>query len=136
MSWRVVATYSFPYEAQIAKARLDSVGIPSQIENEHTINMNWMYSNALGGVRIAVPLSYIDDAIFLLESDFSQDLKEQLQFTDPLCPKCQSLNIEPYTEGKRAAFLVFTLLGFPLYHYKHGYLCQNCGHFFTYCDDV
>ncbi len=39
MKWMVIAQYSFPYEAHIAKARLESVGIPAYIENEHTINM-------------------------------------------------------------------------------------------------
>lgn len=38
VKWVVIKSYSYPYEAQIAKARLTSVGIPAMIENEHTIN--------------------------------------------------------------------------------------------------
>lgn len=49
MQWIVVRTFSFPYEAQIAKTQLEAFGIPVYIENEHTINMDWFYSNALGG---------------------------------------------------------------------------------------
>ncbi|MCU4386420.1 DUF2007 domain-containing protein [Acinetobacter haemolyticus] len=58
MTWIVVKSFSFPYEAQIAKTQLEAAGIPAQIENEHTINMNWLYSNALGGVRLLVPNAY------------------------------------------------------------------------------
>ncbi len=50
MQWIVIKTFSFPYEAQIAKTQLEVFGIPVYIENEHTINMDWFYSNALGGV--------------------------------------------------------------------------------------
>ena len=46
MQWIVVKTFSFPYEAQIAKTQLEAFGIPAYIENEHTINMDWFYSNA------------------------------------------------------------------------------------------
>ena len=45
---KTIATYSFPYEAQIARARLDSEGIPAFVADEQTINMQWLYSNALG----------------------------------------------------------------------------------------
>ncbi|MFW0922113.1 DUF2007 domain-containing protein, partial [Vibrio parahaemolyticus] len=34
-----------------------------------------------------------------------------------------------FTKGKRPAFLVFILLGFPLFFYKHGYKCKQCGEF-------
>lgn len=70
MKWVVIKSYSYPYETQIAKARLTSVGIPAIIENEHTINMDWLYSNALSGVRIAVADDRIEVAKFLLEHVF------------------------------------------------------------------
>lgn len=54
MIWIIVQSFSFPYEAQIAKTQLEAAEIPARIENEHTINMDWLYSNALGGVRLLV----------------------------------------------------------------------------------
>ena len=45
-----VARFSFPHEAYIAKASLEAAGIDSFIADEHTINMQWLYSNAMGGV--------------------------------------------------------------------------------------
>lgn len=130
MSWIEVASYSYPYEAQIAKSRLISVGIPAYIENEHTINMDWLYSVAMGGVRVLVPKNYETDAKYLLENDFSQDLDEEFQLTHLHCPHCQSEQVEPYTEGKKMAFVLFAALGFPLFKYKHGYKCLDCHIFF------
>ncbi len=130
MKWVVIKSYSYPYEAQIAKARLTSVGIPVIIQNEHTINMDWLYSNALGGVRVAVASDRVEDAKFLLNHDFSQDVDEEFNQSKKHCPNCKCNAIEPYTKGKRSAFLLFAIIGFPLNKYEHGYRCQQCNTFF------
>ncbi|WP_109439817.1 putative signal transducing protein [Acinetobacter haemolyticus] len=128
MKWVVAETYSFPYEAQIARTQLEAAGIPARIENEHTINMDWLYSNALGGVRLLVHEVYLKEAQGLLAQDFSQELEQQFGSSER-CPQCGSFDIKPYTEGKRPAYLVFLLLGFPLFSYKHGTKCQQCQYF-------
>ena len=130
MQWVVAETYSFLYEAQIAKTQLEAAEIPARIENEHTINMDWLYSNALGGVRLLVPESYAEEAKALLAQDFSQELEQQFGAGES-CPHCGSRDIQPYTEGKRPAYLVFLLLGFPLFFYKNGTKCKQCQHFWS-----
>lgn len=130
MKWVVAETYSFPYEAQIAKTQLEAAGIPARIENEHTINMDWLYSNALGGVRLLVPDPYFEQAQALLAQDFSHEVEQEFGLSER-CPQCGSTDIKPYTEGKRPAYLVFLLLGFPLFSYKHGTKCQQCQHFWS-----
>ncbi len=85
MAWIVVQSFSFPYEAQIAKTQLEATEIPTRIENEHTINMDWLYSNALGGVRLLVPEHYADEAKALLAQDFSQELEQQFGASES-CP--------------------------------------------------
>lgn len=78
MQWIVIKTFSFPYEAQIAKTQLEAFGIPVYIENEHTINMDWFYSNALGGVRLLVPENYVDEAKSFLEKTLVMSLNKSL----------------------------------------------------------
>ena len=124
---REVASFSFSHEAHIAKARLDAADIPVFITDEHTINMQWLYSGALGGVRLLVPFAYEKNARDLLAIDFSESLKEEMEVDELKCPCCSSTNVEPYTIGKRPAFVVFLLLGFPLFFYNHGMKCNNCG---------
>lgn len=123
-----VATYSFPYQAQIAKAKLDSEGIPAFIADEQTINMQWLYSNAMGGVRLQVPKVYAQQATELLAEDLS-DVVEQQQGNDAdTCAACGSTETEPYQTGRRWAFLVFIGLKFPLYPTQNTVRCKKCGH--------
>lgn len=125
----VVASYSFPHEAQIAKASLESAGIPAILSDEHTINMQWLYSNALGGVKLLVPPKFFEDAKNILETDYSADVDAEMGPDNVECPSCGSLNIASYTRGKKPAFVVFLLLGFPLFFYQHGFKCADCDRF-------
>ncbi|HHF2920456.1 DUF2007 domain-containing protein [Vibrio sp. VGrn 2] len=127
----VVARFSFPHEAHIARASLDSVGIESYIADEHTVNTQWLYSNAIGGVRLMVAESDAEDAKQILSSDFSESLENELAVDEgkDVCPNCGSKELFAFTKGKRPAFLVFILLGFPLFFYKHGYKFKQCGEF-------
>ncbi len=124
----IIATFSFPHEAQIARSSLESAGIPATVADEHTINMQWLYSHALGGVKVLVPQEYADEALGILSSDFSQEIEEPFK-KELYCPSCKSFNLEPYTKSKKSAFLIFIFLGFPLFFYKHGLKCNDCGFF-------
>jgi len=64
-----IASYSFPYEAHIARAKLESEGIPAFVADEHTISMQWLYSNALGGVRLQVADNLRDAALKILNEE-------------------------------------------------------------------
>ncbi|MEH6451561.1 MAG: DUF2007 domain-containing protein [Psychromonas sp.] len=125
----VVAKFSFPLDANIAKANLESVGIPSFIADEHTVNMQWLYSDAMGGVRLFVPEVHLEDAIKILNEDFSAAVDSLCDSKPESCPHCGSQNVESHTKGKRSAFLVFIFAGFPLFFYKHGLKCSQCGYF-------
>jgi len=131
MQWIVIKTFSFPYEAQIAKTQLEAFGIPVYIENEHTINMDWFYSNALGGVRLLVPENYVDEAKSFLEKDFSDELEQKFGESKECCPECGSLDIEVNTKGKKSAFLAFMFFGLTLFSFKNGNRCKRCGHFWN-----
>ncbi|MGG4603753.1 DUF2007 domain-containing protein [Paenalcaligenes sp. Me131] len=61
-----ISRYSFPHEAYVARALLESEGIPVFLADEHTITMQWLYSNALGGVRLQVPETFAARAVELL----------------------------------------------------------------------
>ncbi|NLN83974.1 MAG: DUF2007 domain-containing protein [Firmicutes bacterium] len=127
----VIARFSFPHEAHIAKASLESAGITSFIADEHTVNTQWLYSNAIGGVRLLVAEDDAKEALEILNSDFSESVENEA-IPDKLkdvCPNCGSGDLSVHTKGKKLAFLVFILLGFPLFFYKHGYKCNQCGEF-------
>lgn len=126
---RAVASFSYPYEAQIAKANLESAGIAAYVADENTINMQWLYSDALGGVRVMVAERDFEQARELLGEDFTDALAAEVALDEIRCSQCGSSDLEPYTEGKRPAFLAFLLIDFPLFKFKHGYKCKRCGTF-------
>ena len=128
----VVERFSFVHEAHIAKANLESAGIHCYLADEFTVNTQWLYSNAIGGVRLMVEEKDIESARVLLGSDFSDALEEQIPPYDnehEHCAYCGSHDVVTYTKGKRPAFLMFIVLGFPLFTYQHGYKCNQCGKF-------
>ncbi|MDT9694371.1 DUF2007 domain-containing protein, partial [Streptomyces sp. P9(2023)] len=69
--------FSFPHEAHIAKASLESAGITSFIADEHTVNTQWLYSNAIGGVRLLVAEDDAKEALEILNSDFSESVENE-----------------------------------------------------------
>lgn len=107
-----IATFSFPHEAHIAVARLEAAGIPSFIADEHTINMQWMYSNALGGVKVQVPTKYAEEAKEVLTEDLSSLLEEEFGKDEMQCPKCGGTDMAPYTKGKNPHLSYSYCLGF------------------------
>lgn len=153
---KVVARFSFPHEAHLAKTNLEAAGIESTLADEHTVNMQWLYSDAIGGVRLLVEDSDAEAALTILQADFSECLDDganafevdafgadasgvtaagvrasgqRVSDERDSCPCCGSTQLVPYTKGKKPAFVVFLLLGFPLFFYQHGYQCKSCGAF-------
>lgn len=63
----VIATFDHPWQAHLHRAHLVAKGIPAFLFDEHTIANNWLYSNALGGVRLAVPESARAVALAILD---------------------------------------------------------------------
>lgn len=49
-----VATFTFPYEANLLKGRLETEGITCSLANENIVTVNPFYSNAVGGVQLQV----------------------------------------------------------------------------------
>lgn len=122
----IIAAYSFPHEAQLARSKLEAFDIPAFVLDEHTINMQWLYSDALGGVKLAVPASLEARARLLLEEDAAIE-----EMDDPViaCAHCGGHHLHAYTLGKKPAFIVFLLLGFPLFFTRRGLKCDDCGGF-------
>ena len=75
-----MASFVFPAEAKLARALLESASIPSYLENEHTLAVNWMLTNVMGGLRLLVPAALAEEARQILRSTVSdQDLDAQAE---------------------------------------------------------
>ena len=67
----LVGTYSWPTDAYLAKSRLDEEGILSKVTDEYLVSANWLYSRAIGGVKLFVEEQHAQAAMKALASDES-----------------------------------------------------------------
>ena len=61
-----LATYSTPFEAEIVKGRLEDEGVTVVLADAEIVTSDWMYSNAVGGVKLRVPEAEAERARALL----------------------------------------------------------------------
>jgi hypothetical protein len=59
--------------ALVAKGLLDSAGIKCFLSDENTVRMDWLWSNALGGVHLWVREDDLPESAALLGHDFSSE---------------------------------------------------------------
>lgn len=95
----VVAKYSFPHEANIAKMHLEGAGISAFIADEHTVNMQWLYSDAMGGVRLFVSESDVEMALEVLNNDepieYDDAFASQFEELEELIPENKTVTQKP-----------------------------------------
>jgi putative signal transducing protein len=130
----VAAAFTSVHEAHLAKSVLEAAGIEATIADEHLVSMTWMYSNAVGGVKVLVPGERLEEARSLLESGTIVDLPpvngsddESQSSGSDACPRCGSREFESRLPGKRLAILSWLLIGFPLGPPFRRRYCRRCG---------
>lgn len=133
-----VASYCFPTEAHIAAAKLESEGIWSFVADERMVNVNWLYSNAIGGVRLQVREFDIKKAVRILNATVKNT--EDLTYNKEKCPQCNSTNIKYERFNLRLVFgfwfVSFLFIGsytvgaagILLPFFKHKWKCNACGY--------
>ena len=62
-----VLTTTFGYEVAVIRGRLESKGITCFVQDELTVQVNPLYSNAIGGVKLQVKENDLKPAIEILK---------------------------------------------------------------------
>jgi putative signal transducing protein len=75
MALVTLRAYRDPIDAELAKTRLEGAGIPAVVADQHLVGMNWLYSVAIGGVKLKVDESDLARARDALREDRSADLR-------------------------------------------------------------
>jgi hypothetical protein len=125
----VVRRFRDLIEAELAKGKLESAGIDSFVADENIVRMDWFYSNAVGGLRLMVKPEDADAAVTILDEPIPDQLTQEdpdLTYTQPHCPKCDSLDVSFETLDRPLSYgLMYLNLPFPVS--KHNWKCQKCG---------
>lgn len=94
-------------QAQLAKSILESAGIQCFLADENLVQMDWFYSNVIGGIKLWVDEGDAEAAAKLLDAGIPANFEVEGvgEFEQPGCPHCQSLDVAfaptnwPLTKG-------------------------------------
>jgi hypothetical protein len=122
-----VTSCASPVEAHLARSRLEAEGIPAFVADEHIVSVSWLYSAAVGGVKVLVRATDLEFARELLTARPLR--RSALYVTDdlhaPRCPRCGSLAVEKHF-ARRLTFASAVFLGFPLPLFGRRARCRTC----------
>ncbi len=71
-----VAQFDLMPLAHIAKGSLEAEGIPCHIADEHLVQTDWLYSIAVGGIKLQVDEEFVSRARTVLGTDYSASLPD------------------------------------------------------------
>ena len=118
-----IARFSKPEDAHLLRMRLEAGGVPAYVQDEHLVQMDWLYSNAIGGVRVQIAGEDLESAQQIL----AEPPIDPLPSDRPVCPACASLQTAPDEFPRRISFAALWLAGFPLLFSKYRWKCADCG---------
>ena len=71
-----IARYDTMPEAHIALGRLEAEGIDAWLADEHLVQTDWLYSIAVGGIKLQVNAEDVAQASAILDADYSDTLAD------------------------------------------------------------
>ena len=124
-----IRAYSTLFEADLARSELEAFGFSVFLADVDTIHMNWLWSNALGGIKVQVLESEAEEAqqILCSQPDEPQEGQDISEGTVGACPYCGSTNTS-YLLDKRGSFLTWLILGVPVIPAVSRRVCSRCQH--------
>lgn len=122
-----------PWDAYICRGLLESEGVPSFVVNEHHVSVNWVWSQALGQVRVCVPRDLEAEAREVLSArdggEYEVALCEESGIAPTVCSLCGSRSFQHVRDLVERAVLVCITFTFGIVFPPKvtGQKCRKCG---------
>ena len=116
--------------ALLAKGKLESAGIHCVLADGNLVRMDWLLSNAIGGIRLQVDQREFEAARTVLNEPIPPEFSDEElgePFVQPRCPRCYSLDIGFEKINRFWTYGLWLLLSFPLPIRKDNWKCYTCG---------
>ena len=127
-----IASYRDLPEALLAQGKLHSAGIESVLADDNIVRLDWLWANAVGGIKLRVREQEALEAVELLEEPIPDSFSSEQageDYPQPQCPHCDSLDVTFENTARRYTFLSWLLLGIPLpFARKERWRCGHCGY--------
>lgn len=78
MAFITVATFDQPSEADLVRSMLEAEGIQVSVADDNLIGTDWLYANAVGGVKLNVAASQAEAAHALVQAYLRQQRERRL----------------------------------------------------------
>jgi hypothetical protein len=107
--WVTIATFWQPTHAHIARLKLESEDIDCVIIDENLVATDWLYANAVGGIKLQVPEEHAAAArelLHLADRNFAEEVER--------CPECGSTDFLRERFTSSWSFLIAICVGIVL----------------------
>ena len=126
-----VARYFDRSEALVAASLLEAEGIPARLADEQMTQIAWIYTLALGGVRLEVPDDRLEEAQALLAASDARIAGKIEEVGKDVCARCgsEAVDFKRFDRRIRGASMLLMWLGVPaLMWSRKRFRCRECGH--------
>ena len=116
-------------EAIVARSLLESAGIATDLCDENLVRLDWQISNFIGGIRLRVNNEDELEATEILNSPLPDSIDydgADMQYSQPLCPRCGSANISFQGASRKAALISLYMFSVPLPLGQKTWICESC----------
>jgi len=115
-------------EADLLESRLEAEGISVFLLGKYHINLYWLISRAIGGIKVQVKKSDAEKAREIVSLLRESQLEIKTEKATFHCPKCGSSDIRLKRKAWKIAFLSLFLFAIPLPFRKNIAICNSCGY--------
>lgn len=134
MSFAVLRSYDRYIPAHLAKQQLEEAGFHAFLQDENTVTIDPILTNAIGGIKLVVPPNEFEAAhhfLLQIEERFQQTLT---------CPVCGSHEVQYVTKQRDSANWLMAILTFMFGSYAvaphYVYRCFQCNQEFDDAADL
>jgi len=114
-----VSRFTYLLDAQFAQLELGNYEIPSFIADENTTSLQWLYTNAIGGIRLQVHEDDLAEAVQVL-AELNKKPSESITCSHCGSSHTESLRLSPWS------FILY-LLGVFMPIKSGRVVCNDCG---------
>src|SRR5437773_1633896 len=87
-------SHTLRFESIISTHGTASAGAEAYLMDDNMVRMDWFYSNLIGGIKLKVQPGDVDAANEILSQPMPEAIEvEGMDYEQPKCPQCQSLDI-------------------------------------------
>ncbi len=116
----VIATFADSWEANLARGKLESAGIPATLADENVVATGGgFYANITGGVKLRVPARDVDRALAALPRRVRAKIIK--------CPKCGGIETRQVDFSPGVKMLFLLMVGLPYLFVQKPWACTTCG---------